>query len=78
MSKDFETEVVRRVFDNRQGGCVTVGPDRDGLSCIEVYTEGKGAEVFGPVRLVMEPNLARLVAKALVDACDDVEREPTP
>ena len=72
----FSTEVVRRVFDDAHGVFIEVGPDSDGLSLVEIRTSGKSAEFFGELRLVLQPEMARLLADALEAAADDAGRLP--
>lgn len=60
MDARFETEVVRRIFDNQHGEVCTVGPDADAFKLVQIDMEGR--------RLVLEPERAILVADA-IKAC---------
>lgn len=68
-------ENVHRVFHrDGDGAFVEVGPDGDGVGCVEIRTTGKPSEeFFGAVRLVLDPGMARLVADALRRAADEIE-----
>lgn len=67
-------EVNRRVFDDEQGGCIEIGPDRDGLGMILVHTPNHiSSEWFGKVEFTMKPEFARSFAAAVLAAADDAE-----
>jgi hypothetical protein len=62
----FETEVIRRVFDNAHGVFIEVGPDSEGLGLVEIRTVGKTSqEFFGELRLVLNPEMATELVGAL-------------
>lgn len=66
------TEVVRRVFDDNEGVFIEVGPDCDGLGCVEVRTTNKECQdYFGEAKLTMSPAIARLLGEALIKAADE-------
>jgi hypothetical protein len=59
MSEQFETNVIRKIYDNDDGTSITVRPDTDGLGLVEV----DGGDDYG--RVVMVPALAVKVAEAM-------------
>lgn len=78
MKSDHSLETFHRIYDDREGVCLQVGPDTDGLDLVQLGTPNKeSVEHYGEVRLVMLPEQARLVAKALILAADaaDAARE---
>jgi hypothetical protein len=77
MSK-FSTEVVRRVFDDSDGVYIEVGPDSDGLDLIQVSTSGESEEYYGKLRLILAPEQARHLAKALLAAADESKSDKVP
>jgi hypothetical protein len=67
----YSTEVIRRVYNDEDGVCIQVGPDADGLDCVEVSTpDPASGEYFGKVRFVVTREFAALLGKALVDAAE--------
>jgi len=60
MTQAYEIEVVRKVFDNGCGECVTVGPDSD---CLLVEIDG-GTHYGG--RIVLPPEHALKLTEAIV------------
>lgn len=74
MSLDTYTEVSRRIYNNKEGVCLEVGPDADIGELVQISTpNGKSAEFFGKTRLVMEPRMAKALAKALIECADELE-----
>lgn len=68
-------EVVRRIFDDTEGAYIEVGPDADGLDCIEVRTtNAKSKEYFGEFRFSLMPEMAKLLGNALIDAAESVKK----
>jgi hypothetical protein len=68
----YEIEKDYRVVDNQHGVSITVGPDRDGVGCVEIYTKDKSSEeFFGKMNLVLSPKLAKKLASALLAAAAD-------
>ena len=53
----FELESHFKVYDNENGEFMNIGPDRDGLDCVEI--------IDGDITLVMPPEQALLVAEAI-------------
>lgn len=65
------TEILRRVYIEGEGVWLEVGPDGDGLDCVEIRTTGKSAEYFGTIRLTVEPDVAAELARALLAAATE-------
>lgn len=68
----YEIEVVRKVFDNEIGKSIDVGPDKDGLGCIEI----DGGEEWG--RIVIPPKHAIFLAKAINDCALEMGADRLP
>jgi hypothetical protein len=68
----YSVELGRKIYDDDCGACIQVGPDRDGLGCVEIRTpDAASAEYFGDIRFIVSPQLAKLLGKALIDAAAD-------
>lgn len=73
---DISVETTRAVWLDKEGVCIKVGVDRDVGELVEVYTDGKSEEYFGPTRLVMSPELALQVGKVIVTQAQElIERD---
>ncbi len=55
----FTTDTFKRVYNDKTGEHVQVGPDRDGLALCEI--------IQGTSSIVMMPEEARLVALAILE-----------
>lgn len=66
----YEIEVMRKVFDNAIGKSIDVGPDKDGLGCLEI----DGGEEYG--RLVLQPQHALFLAKDITVCAVEMGAEP--
>lgn len=74
MSDLLEIEVVRKIYDNSEGVFVEIGPDADGLGNVRIRTtEAKSVEWFGKFDFSFSPGMARLIAKAMTLAADEIE-----
>ena len=68
----YSVELSRRIYDDDYGACIQVGPDGDGLGCVEVRTpDAASKEHFGDIRFTVSPQLAKLLGKAMIDAAAD-------
>ena len=72
MDDTFSLETVYNAWNDRNGRKVSVGPDSDALDLVEIIDHGEKDDQ--PIRITMEPTLARLVAQALMKAADDAEK----
>jgi hypothetical protein len=67
----YSTEMHFKIYHNREGVAISVGVDGDVSDLVEVSTQStKDKEYYGDIRLVMEPELALKVAKAMVDVAN--------
>jgi hypothetical protein len=73
VSEPYETEVVRRVFDNDEGSAITIGPSGDFPGNVMLYTEPQHEEYFGKQRLDLPAAMMRKIAGAILAACDEAE-----
>lgn len=73
MSKKYQTEVVRRIYENDEGVHIEVAPDSDGLECVVLRTVDEDSKnYYGEINLMLPKELARLVGQALIDSSNDV------
>jgi hypothetical protein len=71
MSK-YSTEVIRQVWDDAYGVFLQIGPDDDGIGLIQMETTtAKAIEFYGKVRLLVTPEMAVLLGKALIAAGEE-------
>jgi hypothetical protein len=76
-TRKYTLETMYEIWNDRDGSHIEVGPDRDGLDCIEIRTFEKDNEK--PIeRILLDEEQARLVAAALVKAADDLKRTIQP
>lgn len=75
MERKYETEIVRRIYENQEGVYLEVGPDSDGLDCVELRTvDTKSKEYFGTINILLPKELARHVGQALIDSSNEMEK----
>ena len=69
-----ETDIIHQVY-NENGDFLQVRPWPDEASLVTLQTiNHKGSqEMFGLIELVMTPDFAREIAKALIECADEVE-----
>lgn len=67
----FSLETRREVWNDESGDRIDVGEDRDGLGLVELRSIDKGGRIENS--LAMPPDQARLVAEAILLACDELE-----
>lgn len=67
--------VKREVFLGLHEEPIQVGPCREqGSGMVEIYTEGKQEEYWGKISISLDPEEARELATALIDAANDAEK----
>lgn len=66
--KGYTLEVHRKVYDDASGWCITVKPDADALDLIEM----DGGDEYG--RIVFPPQMALMLADALIQTAAEIER----
>ena len=77
MGDKVSTEIIRRVYDDSEGTFIEVGPDGDGLDCVEVRTTDKESrDYWGAILFSMPKPMARALGEALIAASKD--EAPTP
>lgn len=75
----YTVDAVREIWvDGEKGVHLDIGPDREGLGCVELRTPTNGSlnrseEYFGKVAITFEPKLARVIAMAMLKCADEVE-----
>lgn len=70
----YSTELVRFVWDDKDGVALRVGPDADSLGLVELRAaDAKSEEYWGKVRLCMPRELALEVGRALIAAAGEAE-----
>ena len=70
MNPKYELEVHRKVYDNQHGSNIIVRPDRDALGLVEIILEENG--VLTKHAIIMDPEQALIVAKALSDCAQEI------
>lgn len=71
---DFQTEIFRRVYDNKEGHYLTVRPSPDFPDGnVLIHTEETEKDWFGDIRLDLPAKFMRELGKALIDAANEVE-----
>ena len=70
----YTVELFRKIYDDDMGACIQIGPDSDGLGCVEVMTPDPASkEHFGAIRFTVPKALAALLGKALIDAAAEAD-----
>lgn len=62
-------EKMYQIWDDRQGDCVEVGPDRDGLDLLEIRYRSERGKIGDRITLNFEQ--AKMLIQALTDLVDD-------
>jgi len=71
---EYEIEKHYRVYNNKEGTCITVGPDGE-LGCVQVRTaDRKSEEWYGKLDFMLAPEAALALGEALVRAANDAIR----
>jgi hypothetical protein len=70
---NYETEIVRKVYDNDNGEAVTISPSPDFPGNVVLHVEQKHEEYFGKLRLDLPAPMMRQVAQALLAASDEAD-----
>lgn len=76
MDMKFEMETVREIWNNEDRSHYEVGPDRDGLSCVEIRYRDKDGKICE--RISFPPELARVIARALELCANEVIANNVP
>ena len=72
MEKRFQTDVVRKIWENQEGVYLEVAPDDDGLECVVLRTVDEASKnYYGDINLMIPKELALLLGQALIDATKD-------
>jgi hypothetical protein len=68
---EYEVEKHYRIYNNKEGTCITVGPDGE-LGCVQVRTaDKKSEEWYGKLDFMLQPEAALALGEALVKAAHD-------
>lgn len=73
MGATYETEIVRKIYDNDNGEAVTVSPSGDFPGNVMLYVEPMHQAYFGDFRLDLPAPFMRQIGKALLAAADEAE-----
>lgn len=69
----YTLETMYEIWNDMDASHIEVGPDRDGLDCIEIRTFEQNNDK--PLdRILLNEEQARLVAAALVKSADDLKQ----
>ena len=77
MPRNYEIEIVRKVYDNKNGHFLSVSPSADFPGNVMLYTTPDNAEYFGALRLDLPLEMMKLVGAALMATAHDIEAEGT-
>jgi hypothetical protein len=69
----YQTEVVRKVYDNSEGEAITVAPSPDFPGNVILYVEEQHKKYFGDLRLDLPAEMMRQIAKAMLLAADEAD-----
>lgn len=67
----YETEIVRKVYDNDHGEAITVSPSPDFPGNVIVYVEEKHQAHFGAFRLDLPSEMMKQLGQAILDAAEE-------
>lgn len=68
---EYEIEQHYRVYSNKEGVCIEVGPDGE-LGCVQIRTaDKKSEEWYGKIDFMLQPEAALAVGHALIKAAQD-------
>lgn len=65
------TERQYKVYDH-DGFPLHVGPDPDGLDCVEISSPPCSKDQYGELRLCVHPDMAEQIAKAILCCVNDL------
>ena len=66
----FEMETLREIWNGEDKAHYEVGPDRDGLQCVEIRYRGEDGKIGE--RMSFPPEMARLISVALAKCADEL------
>jgi hypothetical protein len=73
VSENYETEIVRRVYDNDNGEAITISPSPDFPGNVLLHVEAQHECYFGKLRLDLPAPMMRKIAGAILAACDEAD-----
>jgi hypothetical protein len=73
----FSLETHLRVYDDQNGQYLLVTPDGDSTGCVQLSADASQEEYWGKICLVVQPGMARLLAKALIQVADSLDEAET-
>ena len=66
----FEMETLREIWNGEDKSHYEVGPDRDGLQCVEIRYRDEAGKIGE--RMTFPPEMARLISVALTKCADEL------
>ncbi len=73
MIPQFETEIFRRIYDNNHGCYYQIGPDFDGLACVEVRYYDENNKHVSTSPIMASPDCMILVGQAIIDCAKELQ-----
>jgi len=72
----YTVEIVRNIYDDTFGACLSVGPDADGLGgLVRIFTSGKVSEdYYGNLDVTLPYEQAKMLGEALIQAADEMKK----
>ena len=65
----YEIETIKQIWHNQDGWRIEIGPDPDGLDCVEIKERNENNKILGIIRV--EKECALLIARAINDLYGD-------
>lgn len=63
----FTPEKIIKVYNDEDGEYIYIGPDADGLDCVELRAVDRDGKIYEGARITMQPEQAILVAEAILE-----------
>lgn len=73
MPMKFEMETVREIWNNEDKSSYEIGPDRDGLGCVEIRYRDEAGKITE--RMSFPPDQVKLITKALELCVNEIEHK---
>lgn len=68
----YTTEIHRKIYHDKEGVCLQVGPDSDGLNMVRICAPTKeDKNYFGPIDVQLDPRLVLQLVKAMTAAAQE-------
>lgn len=72
----FETEIFRRVYNNKHGNYYQIGPDADGLGLVSIKYIDEEGKKHNDTFPVCPTECAELIGQAMIDCARELKVKP--